>query len=299
MYDRILVPTDGSEHARRAAAHAESLASAFDATLHIVSVVDLQAAAGPFDAGGLEPEFVERLDANGRELVESTVDALDGSADVHTEIVRGRPADSILEYAADNGVGLIAMGTHGRSGIRRYVAGSVAESVVRRADVPVFTVRATDRSRLDDGYDDVLVPTDGSEHALAAAEHAVALAGASGARIHALNVVDVGVASSSPDLTPPTTLLDQLRDAGERATDAVAERADEAGLDAETEVREGFPAQTVVEYADEADIDLIAMGTAGRSGIGRHLVGSTAAKVIRRAEMPVLSTTAGDRSPDA
>jgi len=66
MYDTILVPTDGSEHAVRAAEHARYLADAFDATVHVVTVVDVQTAAGPFDAGGVSAEFVARLESGAR-----------------------------------------------------------------------------------------------------------------------------------------------------------------------------------------------------------------------------------------
>ncbi|WP_225336575.1 universal stress protein [Halomicrobium urmianum] len=294
MYDAILAPTDGSEHALRAAEHAAALAHAFDAELHVVTVVDLDAAAGPFSAGGLNEQEIQRLKdrrAEAIQAVESTIDATD---DLHTEVVTGRPGRAILEYAGEHGVDLIAMGTRGQSGVRRAVAGSVAEHVVRRSKVPVITVRATDRSRVGDGYDDVLVPTDGSDHAATAAAHGVAIAEAFGARVHAVHVVDVGAAARTPSVSPPTSLLDQLRSVGEAATEDVAERAREAGLDAQTQVQEGLPSRGLLAYADEHDVDLIAMGSAGRTGLDRYLVGSTTERVIRRAETPVLSVTAGE-----
>jgi len=187
-------------------------------------------------------------------------------------VIRGahRP-DAILDYAEDHEIDLIAMGTHGRSGIRRYIAGSVAERVVRRLKVPVLTVRKTERSRVDDGYDDVLVPVDGSDHAIAAADHAIAIAQLLDARIHAVHVVDVGAASTTPRVTPPTTLVEQLRTAGEVAIDAVTTRANDAGVDVTTAVHEGFPARDLLAYADDHDVDLIAMGTAGRTGLDRFL----------------------------
>ncbi|WP_226013400.1 universal stress protein [Halomicrobium salinisoli] len=294
MYDAILVPTDGSEHARRAAEHAAALADAFDAALHVVTVVDLNAAAGPFSAGGLDDREIQRLKDRRAEAIEAVESAIDATGDLHTEVVTGRPGKAILQYAGEHGVDLIAMGTHGRSGVRRAIAGSVAEHVVRRATVPVITVRATDRSRVGDGYQDVLVPTDGSDHAATAAAHGVAIAAAFDARVHAVHVVDVGAAATTPSVSPPTTLLDQLKSAGEEATEAVAERAREAGIDVRTQVREGLPSRHLLEYSAEHDVDLIAMGSAGRTGLDRYLVGSTTERVIRRAEMPVLSVTAGE-----
>ena len=298
MYERILVPTDGSEHAARAAAHALALSRAFDAELHVVTVINVVEAAGPFSAGGLDKEFIERLEDRGEETIRSLDPVLDEADDVRTAVVRGTPSDAILDYAADHEIDLIAMGTHGRSGIRRYIAGSVAERVVRRSDVPVLTVRKTERSRVDDGYDDVLVPVDGSDHAIAAADHAIAIAQLLDARIHAVHVVDVGAASTTPRVTPPTTLVEQLRTAGEVAIDAVTTRANDAGVDVTTAVHEGFPARDLLAYADDHDVDLIAMGTAGRTGLDRFLLGSTAEKLIARAEMPVLSVSADEQSTD-
>jgi nucleotide-binding universal stress UspA family protein len=293
MYDTVLVPSDGSEHAVRAAEHGTYLARAFDATVHLLHVVDVQAAAGIFDAGGVDAAFVERLEAEGEAALDA-VEAVAGDADrVRTASVRGDPSGSILEYADEHGVDLIAMGTHGRTGLGRYVAGSVTERVVRLAEVPVLTVRATERSRVDGDYTDVLVPTDGSEHAAAAVEHGVGIAERTGARVHAVSVVDVSRLGSSPEFAPVAELREQLAAAAERATEAVATRAEEAGLDAVTAVREGRPSRALLAYADERDVDLIAMGTRGRTGIERYLLGSTTARTVRRAEVPVLAVDTG------
>jgi nucleotide-binding universal stress UspA family protein len=294
MYETILVPTDGSDHAVRAAEHAGSLAAAFDATVHVIHVVDVNAAAGPFSAGGVDDEFLARLEAGGEEAIEAVEPAVAGAADLRTATVRGRPSTAIGDYADDHGADLIAMGTHGRTGLQRVVTGSVTERVLRRASVPVLTARATDESAAADGYDDILIPTDGSGLAEAAAGHAVGLAARFDATVHAVNIVDLGEAAATPNYEPPTDLVERLEDAGESATGRVAARAREAGIEAVTAVREGFPARTLLEYADDAGIDLIAMGTAGRSGVAERVLGSTTERVLRRAPVPVLTV-----GPDA
>jgi nucleotide-binding universal stress UspA family protein len=294
MYDTILVPTDGSEHAVRAAEHGLYLARTFDATVHVVNVVDVQAAAGPFGAGGVDEEYIRRLEAEGERTIETVEAVVEATDAVETAVVRGRPSEAILDYVDEHGVDLVAMGTHGRTGVERYVAGSVTERVVRLAEVPVLTVRAVERSRVGDGYDEVLVPTDGSEAAAAAVEHAVAVAARTGARLHAVNVVDVGRFAAGPDYNPPLELMRYLEDAGETATERVAERARDAGVDAVTAVREGTPARELLDYADENDVDLVAMATAGRTGLSRYLLGSTTERVVRHAEVPVLAVDAGE-----
>ncbi|QIB75584.1 universal stress protein [Halogeometricum borinquense] len=294
MYETILIPTDGSEHAVRAAEHGQYLARLFDATVHIVNVVDVQAAGGVFDAGGVDEEFVSRLKAKGERTIEEAAAVIDETESIQTAVLKGRPDEEILEYAAEHGVDALVMGTHGRTGLRRYIAGSVTERVVRLADIPVLTVRATDQSQIAGDYDEILIPTDGSEPASAAVEHGLAIAEKSGARVHAVNIVDVGNVSANPTYTLPSEVIAQLESEGETVTEEIASQARERGLEAVTEVREGFPAKTLLDYANENDIGLIAMGTAGRTGLNRYLLGSTTERIVRQSDVPVLAVNARD-----
>src|SRR6056297_3084298 len=98
MYDHILVPTDGSDHAERAADHAALLAEAFDATVHLLTVVDIEAAAGPFSAGGVDDDYVEHRTANQREALAERRDELPESIGVETAVVTDTPAEGILDY---------------------------------------------------------------------------------------------------------------------------------------------------------------------------------------------------------
>ena len=124
MYDTILVPTDGSEHAVRAAEHALAVARAVDAVVHVLAVVD-----------------ADDADGEGREAVEAITAVARRTDDYRTTIRAGTPHEEILDYVDEHDADLLAMGTHGRTGIERYVAGSVTERVVRLASVPVLTVR--------------------------------------------------------------------------------------------------------------------------------------------------------------
>ncbi|MGQ3414216.1 universal stress protein [Natrinema sp. LN54] len=300
MYNAILVPTDGSEHAVRAAEHALAIARWFDAPVHLLTVVDVAAAGGLFNAGGVDEEFVARLEEDGAAAIERMEAIATEGDDIRSAIRRGYPPEEILEYADEHGIELIAMGTHGRTGVNRYVAGSVTERVVRQSPVPVLTARATDREESVGNYDEILLPTDGSDAAAAAVEHGLAIAKRADARVHALNIVDVSNLAASPHVAAPSDLLDAFESEGEAATEAVATRARDADVDAVTAVREGLPATGLVEYADENDIELIAMGTHGRTGLERYLLGSTTERTVRHADVPVLTIGAsdGDSSQD-
>lgn len=292
MYETILVPTDGSEHSIRAAEHALTLSRAFDATVHVVSVVDMRSAAGPFDVGGLSEEVLDALESAGEDAVASVESVVDESVDLRTAVLRGVPSDAILEYASDHGVDALAMGTQGRTGLERYLTGSVTERVLRRSEQPVLTVRASERRLHADGYDELLVPTDGSERAAAAVGHAIAIADRLDARIHAVNVVDIGEIAATGTLRPPTEVLDRCREVGEAATERILTRAEDADVAGLSAVIEGFPAEELLRYCEEHDIDMITMSTAGRTGLERVLLGSTTERVIRRADRPVLAVPA-------
>ncbi|WP_135854211.1 universal stress protein [Halorussus salinus] len=148
MYDRILVPTDGSGPADRAFEQALDLAATYDAALHLLYVVDVSSLAGEFDA----VTVVEHLERSGRETVRGLRKRAEeaGVEEVTTKVVEGTPYRTILDYADDEEIDLVVMGTHGRTGLDRYLLGSVTERVVRTADVPVLTVRGSGESDADE-----------------------------------------------------------------------------------------------------------------------------------------------------
>lgn len=312
MYDRILLPTDGSAHAMVAAEHALALSRAFDAAVHVLGVADIDRAAGLFDAGGVDEEFVDRVERDVEEAVDRTASLAADADGVETAVVQGDPAEAIVEYVAEAELDAVVMGTHGRQGIRRFVAGSVTEQVLRVAEVPVFTVRrpedADDGDEAEDAtvgavgdlptYERVLVPTDGSDTAKRAVDHAVAIADAFDGELHALSVVDVAAVGGEMEAVPTRSLIEALTERAEAAVEAVAERGSDAGVEVVTEVQQGFPGSGVLRYAREHEVDIVVMGTHGRTGLGRVLLGSTTERLVRRAEMPVCAVPPADREDE-
>ncbi|WP_123536930.1 universal stress protein [Halosimplex salinum] len=140
-------------------------------------------------------------------------------------------------------------------------------------------------------YEDILVPTDGSAGASAALDEAIDLADAFDATVHSLYVVDV--AAVGPD-TGAVDLAESFERMGEEATEAAATRARDAGVDATRSVATGSPHRAILDYADDHDIDLVVMGTHGRTGLERYLLGSVTEKVVRAAEIPVLTVRASE-----
>jgi nucleotide-binding universal stress UspA family protein len=138
-------------------------------------------------------------------------------------------------------------------------------------------------------YDRILVPTDGSEASDAAVSHALDLAAEHGATLLAVYVVDT---ASIAGMTMETTwegVSDMLYREGEEALDEVTALATERGVPVETSVVEGAPARMILEHAEERNCDVVVMGTHGRGGIDRLLLGSVTEKVVRGSDVPVLT----------
>lgn len=140
MYDHILYPTDGSEGAAAALDHAIDHALQYDASLHVLYVIEETIPA--IEAGA--PDVLEALEERGEQVLDDARERATeaGVASVQASVAAGSPYRQILKYVEESGIDLIVMGTHGRRGIDRYLLGSVAEKVVRTAGCPVLTVRS-------------------------------------------------------------------------------------------------------------------------------------------------------------
>lgn len=134
MAETILVPVDGSESAWTALEYAGEHHD--DGSIVVLHVVD------PSEGDYVEPTDDSRPTERSTELLETSHErAATRGVDVETDTTTGSPADAILEYAADNGIDHIVMGSRGRSGLSRLLLGSVAETVVRRSSIPVTVAR--------------------------------------------------------------------------------------------------------------------------------------------------------------
>ncbi len=138
-------------------------------------------------------------------------------------------------------------------------------------------------------YDRILVPTDGSDAMETVIAHAVELAAAHDATLHSLYVANTASLSDIPMDAGWESVTHALEREGQRAVSVIERAADEAGVAFESEIREGAPAKEIIRYAEEDDCDVIIMGTHGRSGVDRLLLGSVAEKVVRSSPVPVLT----------
>jgi len=136
-------------------------------------------------------------------------------------------------------------------------------------------------------YEEILVPTDGSGPAQTAIDHAVTLAGLCDARIHGLFVTDSGTVEKIDGKYPQSA--DDVESVGADAIEELNTRAAAEGVETVTRITGGTAHEEVVRYAEENDIDVIVMGTRGRQGVERYLLGSVTERVVRTAEQAVLT----------
>jgi len=271
MYDRILVPTDGSPSAEAAARHGLVIAAAFDASVHAISVVG-------------DDERNERLaEAQAKDAIANLEELVEQESDrpCQSVIEHGTPYEAILSYASENDIDLVVMGTHGRRGLSRVLLGSVTERVIRLSNDPVLAVPPHAIGREREGYETILVPTDGSPAATAAVDHGIAVAERLGASVRVLCVIE-----GETGLPP---IGDPLRDEAVESVEDVAERASEREVTLTTHVQPGTPHEVINNFVSAHGIDLVTMGTHGRSGLRRHLLGSVTERVLRTSDAPVLT----------
>lgn len=287
MYEDILLPYDGSDRAAAVLHHAGEIATWADSTIHVLFIADTTRDSVTVVDG----QTVDALVQQGNDIVAEADEKLQSlGVDHNTDVVQGNPAPTIVEYANRYEHDLIVMPTNGRTGISRYLIGSVTEKVIRLSSVPVLTARMQPDERLTFPYENILIPTDGSTRANHAAEHGLSLAAALDATVHVLSVIEDTLLGL--DVRSSTS---ETRDE-EAATDVVDDLVSEAETlgvsNSITHVEHGTPAEEILECIDANDINIVVMGTTGRRGTDQILLGSVAEKTARAAPVPVI--TVGD-----
>jgi nucleotide-binding universal stress UspA family protein len=284
MYDDILLPFDGSEGAAEALHHAAEIAHWADARIDVLFVADTTRDSVTV----VDTQLVDALAKMGEDIVKEAAKTLRTlGADHETDVVQGYPAPTIVEYAEQYDHDLIVMPTHGREGLSRYLIGSVTEKVVRLSPVPVLTARMQPDEKLVFPYETLLIPTDGSPGAARAAEHGLSLAGTLDATVHVLSVVE----TVSLGLDIRSAVSEQEREqVAHEAIDDIEARAETHGVrNTVRHVEDGTPTEVVLDSIESNDVHAVVMGTTGREGADRVLLGSVAEKTVRSAPVPVIT----------
>ena len=285
-FKKILCPIDfssGSKHAMRVALR---VANEADAELVLAHVWHLPPLAVTSELP-LPADTIQRMIADEeRGLAQALEEALAyGAKRVTARFLTGLPWSEIVEAVEqDPAFDLIVIGTHGRTGLARVLLGSVAEKVVRHAPCPVLATRPPGGI---EPFDRVLVPIDFSASSQRATQLAARMV-KPGGHITLLHVIEVPVTFSGE--LPEDVLLEHIdRRASEYVERVATKLRSETAGSVETQTRVGHPgAQTLLVLAEQPAYDLVVMGSHGRTGIMRVLLGSVAEKIVRHAHCPVL-----------
>jgi nucleotide-binding universal stress UspA family protein len=316
MYHRMLVPLDGSELSEVVFPYAKELAGRLGLEVVLLHVHG----PGESETVPLHRAYIEhKADVIRRQSQEVQtrvgVDETGRVVKVWGELAAGYPADEILRYAEENDVDLILMATHGRSGIRRWVMGSVADKVLQASRVPVWLVRAG----VPEGivYDKwpkrtILVPLDGSGLAEEVLPHVEALAKQRGTELVEVVLLGVYEPVAALGYYPPSARFEtpggsvhvmpkdyargesaRQRIITEQYLNKVARRLNDTGLKVRCQALAGAPAEAIVDYAHKNPFNLIVMSTHARSGLSRWAYGSVASRVLRGVLSPIFLVRAG------
>jgi nucleotide-binding universal stress UspA family protein len=290
MFTRILVPLDGSDNAERALPYARALARTLEIPVTLITVVETAA---------VFPKKVRDLDTRIQESMKSSEEYLKkisrtfAGASLQYTVEKGKAEDAIITNAAADNRTLITMASHGRSGVGRWLLGSVAEKVVHGANNAVLVVRANHEmtSEGEAAPDSIIVPLDGSSQAESVLLYVVELARAFHAKVtllraYSLKQIIFSFEQYHPDLDG---LKDALRwEAKTYLDEKVAQLKSRSLVDVFCSATEGDAPETIIEMGKGAPRTLIAMSTHGGSMIKHWVLGSVTEKVLRHANNAVL-----------
>jgi len=295
MYSKILVPLDGSRAAEKALPHARYLAGKLKIPVSFLAVVDVAEMA--LRSPAEKRWFIERMVEDGRragEMYLRRVAATFPGTPASWAVEVGNAADAIIEKGGADPAMLIAMATHGRSGVDRYLLGSVAEKVLRGTDNPLLLARAAAEAGVEPvDFKSITVPLDGSVLAESILPMVADLAKKLGSELvlfrayHLPSGIYAGDAAVYAE--GYAELLAAFREEAVEYLDGKAAEARKLGVEKiSTIAAEGFAADEIIALGRKAPAGLIAMASHGRSGVQRWLLGSVTETVVRHAAGAVL-----------
>lgn len=261
----MLIPTDGSKFSEGAIREAINLAKNCSSKIFVLSVVEMNP---EFEA--LAPGLVEKTEKETRQHLES-VKSRASKEGVDCEIIvheGEEPHQYIVDEAAKRKVEMIIMGRRGRTGLKRLMMGSVTARVIGHSPCKVLVIPETAKV----SYKNILVATDGSKYSDAAALEAISIAKRCGSDLIALSV-----ATKDKDLQ-----------SAKKSVEKISQIAEKEGLKVKTLTPRGIPYNVIVETAEKKNADIIVVGSHGRTGIERLLMGSVTERVIGHANCAVL-----------
>jgi nucleotide-binding universal stress UspA family protein len=289
MYDKILVPLDGSELAEVTLWYGARLASRLHSVLTLLYVASPDELTSPHMYECYLKYTVDRVKA---EADKSAAEIGGGEITVDYKILRGDPAEEIVDYANKAKIDLIIMSTQGKSGIRRWALGNVANKVLRATRKQVLLIRA--KGAEPDVYKEklvkVLVPVDGSRESESILRFVAYMAAELNLEVTLFHMW-VRTHETYPTSAVSLKRLEKTRKRESDYIERLGDRLKGNGLNVKTvfsEIWQDKEAEEIMKLAEEGQFSMVAMATHGRSGVGRWIFGSNADKVLNEGSTPLL-----------
>jgi nucleotide-binding universal stress UspA family protein len=291
-YSKLLVPLDGSRIAEQVLPYARLLSRALEIPAQLLSVIDLEEVA-PLTSRA-RGRFLDQVMGEKMRESRAYLEAISRSfagAGARFSVERGKAEDVVIDRAGEKDT-LVAMATHGRSGLQRWFLGSVAEKVLRGAVNHLLLVRATEDGRIEGEatLKMIVAPLDGSGLAEKALPYVAQLAKGLGLEVILMRAYALPPSAVSQDFGPH--LKDFMTELETEARSYLAEKVEELKQKGLTKVSAvvdfGYGAEEIIALGRKTPDNLIAMCSHGRSGIKRWVLGSVTEKVVRHSGDPVL-----------
>jgi nucleotide-binding universal stress UspA family protein len=298
MYEKILVPLDGSELAEVALPYAEELG------WRILSQITLLRVSESVESQRLHEHeiYLQRESSQVKQNIAQHLEKEDQARNIEVNyvITEGYPAEEIVEYAEKSHIDTIIMATHGRTGIMRWALGSVADKVIRAANQPVILIRAGESPygikgmRQKDMLNEILVPLDGSKESETIIPYIEELALKVNAGVTLLQVIEkthrayAGRGMAVP-LTYDRNEIQAMKKVAREYLEELSNQLVAAGISTKSEVRGGPDAsREIIRAADELHADLVALTTHRRTGAGKGAFWNVADMVLRSGNNPIM-----------
>ena len=294
MFRKILIATDFSKASRAALGAAIRLAeqgSARVEALHVCTLNDYAYVGYPL----VVPTSSLQADLDGK-LEDFFPNKLFPNSARHV-ILGHSISDEIQEFARKNGFDLIVLGSHGKGSIGRFLLGSVTQKVTRDSEIPVMVVRDVEHSKERyQGFRRILTPTDFSETSDMAAKFGIEFANFLKADFHYIHVIDLATVTDLTGLYPFLLMKIPATEGMDVNLTLQKDLSKEYFVgNQKVATLIGDPVREILKYSEEHDIDFIVMGTHGRKGMDRFLLGSVAAGVVVRSKVPVITVSTGQK----
>jgi nucleotide-binding universal stress UspA family protein len=301
MFTKMLIPLDGSRSAEKVLPYARAVGGVLKIPVELLAVVDIGEMATHMTASKARflDTMLEDAERTSREYLK-TVSAKATGVNIGCTVAKGRAEEVIIEQAAADKNTLIAMATHGRSGLNRWMLGSVAEKVLRGCENPLLLVRASEA--IDEGekvaLKSVIVPLDGSELAESVLPSVIALATAMDLEVILFRAYHIPYnAYAGEDGYAAINYEELIASVKDEATEYLKNKTAELkgqGLAKVSYVaKAGLSADEIIAIGRGTPDNLIAMCSHGRSGVRRWVLGSVTETVVRHSGDPVLVVRAG------